>query len=91
MQAAATHDMHPRQISFTRAMRTLEAFRGTLAHASSQQLSEHYATMLKAIASHEIANRPDRLEPRQRKRRPKPYPLMTKPRHLARKQEAKTR
>ena len=35
-QAAAKHDKHPRQISFTRAMRTLEAFRSPLAHASSR-------------------------------------------------------
>lgn len=90
-QAAAKHDKHPRQISFTRAMRTLEAFRSPLAHATSQQLPALYEHMLEAIAYHEIANRPNRLEPRQRKRRPKPYPLMTKPRHLARKQEAKTR
>lgn len=90
-QAAAKHNKHPRQISFTRAMRTLEAFRSPLAHATSWQLPALYEHMLEAIAYHEIANRPNRLEPRQRKRRPKPYPLMTKPRHLARKQEAKTR
>ena len=90
-QAAAKHDKHPRQISFTRAMRTLEAFRSPLAHARSQQVAMLYEHMLQAIASHEIANRPNRLEPRQRKRRPKPYDLMTKPRRLARKQEAKTR
>jgi len=90
-QAAAQHGKHPRQISFTRAMRTLEAFRSPLAYAQPQQLAMLYDCMLQAIASHEIANRPDRLEPRQRKRRPKPYPLMTKPRPKARKQEAKTR
>ncbi len=90
-QAATKHDKHPRQISFTRAMRTLEAFRPTLAHVPSRQLADIYEQMLQAIASHQIANRPNRLEPRQRKRRPKPYKLMTKPRSLARKQEAKTR
>jgi hypothetical protein len=90
-QAAAKHDKHPRQLSFTRAMRTLEAFRSPLAHATSRQLPALYEHMLQAIAYHEIANRPNRLEPRQRKRRPKPYPLMTKPRYLARKQEAETR
>lgn len=90
-QAAAKHDKHPRQISFTRAMRTLEAFRPTLAHTPTPQLATIYEQMLQAIASHEIANRPNRLEPRQRKRRPKPYDLMTKPRPQARKQEAKTR
>ena len=90
-QAAATHEKHPRQISFTRAMRTLEAFRPTLAHASRAQLPVLYQEILKAIASHEIANRPDRLEPRQRKRRPKPYKLMTRPRNEARKLYAKKR
>jgi hypothetical protein len=90
-QAACKHDKHPRQISFTRAMRTLEAFRSPLAHASREQLPSLYEHMLHAIASHEIVNRPNRLEPRQRKRRPKPYPLMATPRYLARRQEAKTR
>ena len=90
-QAAAKCGKHPRQISFTRAMRTLEAFRSTLASAPSRDLAAIYEHMLQAIASHEIANRPNRLEPRQRKRRPKPYDLMTKPRPQARRQEAKTR
>jgi hypothetical protein len=90
-QAAAKCGKHPRRISFTRAMRTLEAFRSTLAHTPSRDLASLYEHMLQAIASHEIANRPNRLEPRQRKRRPKPYPLMTKPRPQARRLEAKTR
>jgi hypothetical protein len=90
-QAAAQHGKHPRQISFTRAMRTLEAFRFPLAHAASWQLATIHEHLLQAIASHEIANRPNRLEPRQRKRRPKPYKLMTEPRNQARKHEAKTR
>jgi hypothetical protein len=90
-QAAARHGKHPRQISFTRAMRTLEAFRPAIAGVPSDRLANLYEHMLKAIASHAIGNRPDRLEPRQRKRRPKPYKLMTKPRNQARRQEAKQR
>lgn len=90
-QAAIQHNKHPRQISFTRTMRTMEAFRPTLAHAQGDQLPTLYQQLLQAIASHEVANRPDRLEPRQRKRRPKPYPLMTKPRNKARKRYGKTR
>ena len=90
-QAAARHGTDPRQISFTRAMRTLEAFRPAIAHVPREQLAALYEHMLTAIASHKIANRPDRLEPRQRKRRPKPYKLMTTPRNQARKQEAKLR
>jgi hypothetical protein len=90
-QAAVLHGKHPRQISFTRAMRTLEAFRPQLAHIPDCRLANVYTCMLKAIASHEIANRPDRLEPRQRKRRPKPYKLMNRPRPQARRQEARRR
>jgi Transposase DDE domain len=90
-QAAHLHGKHPRQLSFTRAMRTLEAFRPTIAHTPCAQLERLYAQLLQAIARHEIGHRPDRLEPRQRKRRPKPYPLMTTPRPQARKQAAKTR
>lgn len=90
-QAALTHGKLPRQISFTRAMRTIEAFRPTLAHTTEDRLLEIYTIMLKEIASHEIGNRQDRLEPRQRKRRPKPYPLMTNNREQARKAYAKTR
>ncbi len=90
-QAAAIHGKHPRNLSFTRAMRTLEAFRPVLAHARQDGLAAIYQELLKAVASHKIGNRPDRLEPRQRKRRPKPYDLMTKPRHEARRRYANTR
>ncbi len=90
-QAAAKHGKHPRQISFTRAMRTLEAFRPAIAGVPNDRLVQLYAHMLTAIASHEIGHRPDRLEPRQRKRRPKPYKLMTTPRNKARNQEARKR
>jgi hypothetical protein len=90
-QAAARHGKHPRQISFTRAMRTLEAFRPAIARVPREQLAALYEHMLTAIASHGIGHRPDRLEPRQRKRRPKPYKLMTKPRKQARRQEATKR
>ena len=90
-QAAATHGKHPRQISFTRTLRTLEAFRHTLARTQRDRLPGMYKQILKTIASHEIANRPNRLEPRQRKRRPKPYKLMTKPRNEARKLYTKKR
>jgi hypothetical protein len=91
MQAAREHGKNPRQLSFKRALRTLEAFRPVLATARGDQLVMLYHDLLQAIASHRIGHRPDRLEPRQRKRRPKPYKLMTKPRPQARRLEAKMR
>lgn len=91
MQAAWEHGKNPRQLSFKRALRTLEAFRPVLSAARRDQLPSVYHALLQAIASHDIGHRPDRLEPRERKRRPKPYKLMTKPRPQARRLEAKTR
>lgn len=45
-----------------------------------------YVTVLMAlIAQRRVGNRPGRIEPRAVKRRPKPYPLLTKPRAVARK------
>lgn len=42
-----------------------------------------YQHLLDAIASHRVGDRPDRFEPRQRKRRPKPYDRLMKLRHEA--------
>ncbi len=36
------------------------------------------------MAQQQVGNRPGRIEPRALKRRPKPFPLLTKPRHIAR-------
>jgi hypothetical protein len=43
-----------------------------------------YCSMLSFIAEDILPHRPDRTEPRCIKRRPKPYQLLTKPRHLMR-------
>ncbi|GAX46402.1 hypothetical protein NIES4075_74260 [Tolypothrix sp. NIES-4075] len=45
-----------------------------------------YCTLLKVIAHKAVPHRPARNEPRVLLRRPKIYPLMTKPRHELRKQ-----
>ena len=44
--------------------------------ATAAELSQRIAVLLKAIAVHRVGDRPGRLEPRKRKRRPKPYPLL---------------
>ncbi|MGB5454020.1 MAG: hypothetical protein WBN00_18165, partial [Sedimenticolaceae bacterium] len=43
-------------------------------------------TLFQLIAQVRVGHRPGRLEPRARKRRPKPYPWLTVPRPLARQQ-----
>jgi hypothetical protein len=40
-----------------------------------------YQQLLDAIATHRVADRPDRFEPRLRKRRPKHYGFLRKPRN----------
>lgn len=85
-QAATRHGIEPRTISFKGAVQTLEAFqpviamRGEGAAAVRRVLYEH---LLDAIATHRVADRPDRYEPRRRKRRPKPYDRLMKPRGQA--------
>jgi hypothetical protein len=44
--------------------------------------------LLDAIAAHEVGNRPNRFEPRVRKRRPKKYNLMREPRENYRRRMA---
>jgi hypothetical protein len=43
-----------------------------------------FATVLGAIATMKLPMRPGRIEPRAKKRRPKPLPLLTVPRQTAR-------
>jgi len=83
--AAEAHDKMPRQISFAGALQTMEAFRDKLSAASPEDRTQLVEVMLQAIASHEVGDRPGRVEPRAIKRRPKPHDLLTEPRDKARK------
>jgi hypothetical protein len=84
-QAARANDLLPRDISFTGTVQTLAAFAALLADADASGREELYERLLAAVASHRVGDRPDRSEPRARKRRPKPYPLLRVPRDKARK------
>jgi Transposase DDE domain len=91
-QAAARHDLPPRSISFTGAMQTLEAFQpllefGATDHDASR--SQLYQELLDAIASHRVADRPDRYEPRLKKRRRNYYDWLTEPRAKIKRKMAK--
>ncbi len=83
-QAASQHGKRPSNISFKRALRTVESFRPALATAAPSMLPQIYECLFHAIASHQIGDRPGREEPRRVKRRPKPYPRLTQPRNEAR-------
>jgi hypothetical protein len=83
-QAASKHRVEPRSISFKGAIQTLEAFQPLIAFQGDRDTAFRralYQQLLDAIATHRVADRPDRFEPRQRKRRQKKYDRMMKPRH----------
>jgi len=72
----------PRELSFTGALQTLHAFASVALSRGGDPMA--YAALLHAIASHRVGDRPNRVEPRAVKRRPKPHALLTEPRHKAR-------
>jgi IS4 transposase len=83
-QAASTHHVEPRCISFKGTIQALEAFQPLIAIQGEHDASHRrsiYQHLIDAIATHRVADRPDRFEPRQRKRRQKKYDRMMKPRH----------
>lgn len=83
-QAAAKHNVEPRTISFKGAIQTLEAFQPLIAAQGdcvSSRRRSLYDRLLDAVVTHRVADRPDRFEPRQRKRRQKKYDRMMKPRN----------
>ena len=83
-QAATQHGIEPRSISFKGTLQTLEAFQPLIAFQGQRGSSFRmnlYQHLLDAIAVHRVADRPDRFEPRKRKRRPKKYDKLIKARH----------
>jgi hypothetical protein len=91
-QAASKHGKDPRSISFKGAIQTLEAFQPVIAiqgERNSAIRSNLYQQLLDAIAAHQVADRPDRFEPRLRKRRPKHYAFLRKPRAQIKREMAK--
>ncbi len=66
-QAASKHDAEPRSISFKGAIQTLEAFQPLIAVLSERDATRCqriYQQLLNAVATHRVADRPDRFEPR---------------------------
>jgi hypothetical protein len=80
VMAAAAHESgrSPWEISFKGTLQTLDQFLPTLV---SRVSSEAWCdALLAAVATHIVGHRPDRFEPRLRKRRPKPYKHLREPR-----------
>lgn len=77
--ASVRAGVEPWTVSFKGALQTLGKVLPLLSTTISTE--SWCDALLEAIAAHAVGNRPDRSEPRVKKRRPKPYRKMTKPRH----------
>jgi len=83
-KAALLADVLPRMLSFAGAKRLLGTFADQLRRTSGDQISTLIATVTACMATLRLPHRPDRIEPRAKKRRPKNLPLLTVPRQVAR-------
>lgn len=81
-QAAATVGLSPRDLSFKGTLQTLVIF-AAAGWSCPARRNELYAAVLRAVATHRVNDRPDRVEPRAVKRRPKKQVYLTEPRPLA--------
>ena len=84
--SGTTYGTPPLRLSLQGTRHHFNNFIPQLLVTSSQKRLQIYCTLLKIIAHKAVPERPGRSEPRVRKRRPKAYPLMSKPRHELRKQ-----
>ncbi|CAH1190272.1 transposase [Candidatus Nitrotoga sp. BS] len=85
-QSALVADLLPRALSFKHALQLWLAWSGMSAREDDE---DNLKKLLALVAEQSVGNRPGRIEPRAIKRRPKPYPLLTKTRDLAREQVMK--
>ena len=85
-EAAQRHDVELERISFKGSLDAVRHFADAIHAAAGSPRRQHqlYDELLAIIASDPLPSRPDRHEPRARKRRPKQYQLLIKPRHQMR-------
>jgi hypothetical protein len=81
-EAARRSGLRPRDLGFTGAIQTLNAFSPLLRRSSPAALPTLYDRFLSALATHRVSRRPGRQEPRKLKRRDK-HPRLMEPRSIA--------
>jgi hypothetical protein len=84
LQASVAHTVAIERISFHGSLVTIRAWAEWMGAAmlDEAQRAQAQAHLLAVLVRHPLAHRPDRSEPRCRKRRPKNYQLMTRPRKV---------
>ena len=75
----------PNELSFKHSIQLWLAW-GRYAHVD---IHGDWIALMIAIGQKRVGSRSGRIEPRQRKRRPKPYPCLKVPRHVARRHVVK--
>lgn len=83
-RAAAQAGVDPRRISFKGTLDAILQFATSIKRGTKKAAAQIKEKLIETITGDLIPLRPGRVEPRVRKRRPKPFPLMTKPRHQLR-------
>jgi len=86
LQSAQASGCSPRGLSFTAAMQAIAASWIVAVLSDRSMFGVLVDAHLANLAGHRVGNRPDRVEPRAVKRRPKPHRLLTKPRAEARRE-----
>jgi hypothetical protein len=84
LEAALKAERSPRELSFTAALQKIAATWAILSVCVDQLLARLIDVHLRDIARNEVGNRPNRVEPRAIKRRPKCHDLLMEPRAVAR-------
>ena len=84
LESAKSAGKSPRQLSFTAALQKIAASWVTLPLLEVSTAAAVIDAHISDLESHQVGHRPNRVEPRAIKRRPKPHKLLTKPRDKAR-------
>ena len=84
LESAKSAGKSPRQLSFTAALQKIAASWVTLPLLEVSTAAAVIDAHFLHLESHQVGHRPDRVEPRAIKRRPKPHKLLTKPRDATR-------
>jgi len=85
VRAALSKGLRPRQLSFTGALQAVNGFTPALVLAEGAVVVALLDALLESVAAHRVGQRPNRVEPRAVKRRPKAHKLLSVPRIKARK------
>jgi hypothetical protein len=81
LEAATRYGRNGLDLSLAGALATVRQWAPALAARPKNQRRAALDAFFQCIATDTVPKRPNRLEPRARKRRPKNYPLLNKPRH----------